>query len=394
MRPLRIRTRLTLVFALAFFAAGLILVAVNYTLVERRLTPDGVSPATILERAGIELLPGLQLPDGTEPGPGPFAFVPITTDGRTLTEVMEAVEEQFRSETLTEIVTASLVAVLVVGAGAAGVGRAVAGRALAPVAAVTATARRSGASNLSERVGLAGPDDEVKELADTFDDMLDRVERGFDAQRSFAALASHELRTPLSVIRVEADNLVQEGTAPEVRAAAGRIRDSVVRSDRLIGQLLAITRSRGSLPEPVAVDLTELVGDVVSAHADEAAGLGVELDLDLGDARVHGHTALLESMVGNLVVNAVVHNVAGGRAAVSVGTTGGRARVVVENGGPVLTADDVERILQPFERLSRSRGHGLGLSVVQEVARAHGADLVVAPRGGGGLRVEVVFPPS
>lgn len=394
MRPLRIRTRLTLVFALAFLAAGLILVALNYSLVERRLTPDRVRPATMLERAGIELLPGLQPPDDTELSRGPLASVPITTDGRTLPEVIQAVEEQFRTETLTEIVTGSLIALAVAGAGAVVVGRSAAGRALSPVEAITATARRSSASNLSERVGLVGPDDEIKELADTFDDMLDRVERGFESQRSFAGLASHELRTPLSVIRVEADNLIHEGTEPEVQAAAGRIRDSVVRSDRLIGQLLAITQSRGVLPEPTVVDLAEVVGDVVSGHAAEAAHLGVELDLEIGEARVHGHGALLEAMAGNLVRNAIVHNVPGGRAVVSVTTSDGRARLVIENGGPVLTSGDVERILQPFERLSRSRGHGLGLSVVQEVVAVHDADLTVEPRSEGGLRIEVAFPPA
>jgi signal transduction histidine kinase len=280
-----------------------------------------------------------------------------------------------------------------------GLGWVVAGRVLRPLQRITATAKRLSERTLDQRIALDGPDDELKELADTFDQMLMRLDAAFDSQRRFAANASHELRTPLAITRTEVDVALADPdtSQAELRAMAERVRDATGRSERLIEGLLTLARSEREprLWEPV--DMADAAAQALQhgRHADAAAGLRVVTRL--GPAPVAGDPALLERMVANLVENAVRHNQPGGWLEVATGTDGGWAVVRVANGGRAIPPDRVESLFEPFCRLdvrvaSPTRGAGLGLSIVRSVVRAHGGHTTARARPGGGLEVTVRLP--
>ena len=276
-----------------------------------------------------------------------------------------------------------------------------AGRALQPVGRVTATARRLSEENLGDRIALDGPPDELKELADTFDDMLARLDAAFDSQRRFVANASHELRTPLAVIRTEVDVTLGDPAAStaELRTMGEVVREASVRADRLVDALLVLARSdaqsRAGLQQREPVDLAGLVPSALAAVAAEAAARQLAMSTETRSAPVEGDPELLERLVGNLVENAVRHNVDGGWVAVSTGTDPG-PWLSVRNTGPALPAGEVDELFQPFRRggtaRTASRGAGLGLSIVRAVAAAHGGAVSATARPDGGLEVTVHLP--
>jgi signal transduction histidine kinase len=265
---------------------------------------------------------------------------------------------------------------------------------------ITAHARRASQSTLADRIDLRGPPDELRELADTFDAMLDRLQAAFEAQRRFAAQASHELRTPLAIMRAEADVALN---APDVtereRRLAEAIQHATERSERLVDGLLALARSESTLRDDTRVDLAELVGDVVGEQALAADAAGVELDLDLGevDVTVSGDRALLWRLVGNLVENAIRYNQPKGWARVSVGVDGGQAVLRVANSGPRVASETVEALFEPFRRgvgsgRDRPAGFGLGLAIARTVVLAHGGEIEAAAPASGGLVVTARIP--
>lgn len=397
-RGTSIRVRLTVLFGVTFLVAGLGLVALNYYLVDNELSafPE-TGRRQLVEDFG--LIPGsdsgfIRVPGEGFDARGGFGEL-ILEDGRTLAQAIEDFESELRAEFLNSILVQSLIALAVVAVIAVAAGWFMSRRALAPVAEIIQTTRGFSETNLSKRVDLHGPEDELKELADTLDDMLDRVEVGYENQRNFSAYASHELRTPLTVMRVEADNLLDSADASEpARAFARTIQGEVDRSETLISQLLAITRSRSGNIDMQSVDLADLVGEVVAAAVKLADRSGIELELTLDDAVTDGDPVLLRSLTRNLVTNGIVHNQSGGKATVGVGTQAGRATLTVENTGAELTSDDVKRIYKPFEQINedRSSGLGLGLAVVGSIAQVHNATVSAIPRRGGGLITTVQFP--
>ena len=320
-------------------------------------------------------------------------------DGRSLTseQFTSLVRDSARGELLR---SAGLVfaVIAVVGVVAAYV---LAGRALQPVSRVTSTARRLSEETLDQRISLDGPQDELKELADTFDAMLARLDAAFDSQRRFVANASHELRTPLSVIRTEVDVTLGDpgATTAELRTMGEVVREASIRADRLVDALLVLARSdaqsRSGLAQREPVDLATLVPAAVAAVAAEASARGLRVSTEVRTAPVEGDPHLLERLVGNLVENAVRHNVDGGWVEVRTGLASG-AFLSVLNSGPAVPAGDVEELFQPFRRggtaRTGSRGAGLGLSIVRAVAAAHGGAVSAAPRTGGGLEVTVDLP--
>jgi signal transduction histidine kinase len=372
-RPvLTLRLRLTLLYGglLAVVAATLLGVAL-----------------VVLDRAVRSLprfAPGVQLNVG---------------DGRSLTseQFTELVRDSARGELLR---SAGLVfaVIAVVGVVAAYV---LAGRALQPVSRVTSTARRLSEETLDQRISLDGPPDELKELADTFDAMLARLDAAFDSQRRFVANASHELRTPLSVIRTEVDVTLGDPGAStgELRTMGEVVREASIRADRLVDALLVLARSdaqsRSGLAQREPVDLATLVPAAVAAVEVEASARGLVVSTEVRPAPVEGDPQLLERLVGNLVENAVRHNVDGGWVTVRTGSGSG-AFLSVLNTGPAVPAGDVEELFQPFRRggtaRTASRGAGLGLSIVRAVAAAHGGAVSAAPRIEGGLEVTVNLP--
>jgi signal transduction histidine kinase len=322
-----------------------------------------------------------------------------------LQEQLHAQFEQARRDTLDTMLVASLVSLVVVGLVAAVFGWVSARRALRPLQQITATARRVADSSLHERIALAGPEDEIKDLADTFDAMLERLDRGFDSQRRFVANAAHELRTPLTLNRALIEVALDDPQAPAaVRDLGATLLAVNQRHERLIDGLLTLASSEQRLDDAAPVDLAEAARHAATECRDDARAAGVDLRVRCRPARVTGDPVLLERLVHNLVDNAIRYNVpADGHVTVTTDEVDGMAVLGVENSGPSIAESDVPRLFEPFRRLPGTdrladplaragRGAGLGLSIVRAVAEAHGGDVRARPRVGGGLVIRVRVP--
>ena len=272
------------------------------------------------------------------------------------------------------------------------------GRTLRPLSTLTRTARALSESSLDQRIALTGPRDEVADLADTFDDMLGRLQAAFDAERRFVANASHELRTPLAVIRTEVEVTTADPAADveDLRRMGDVVLEATDRANRLLTSLLVLARTQGrgvSVHQPV--DLADLVGPALSAVGAELAERGLTVSVDALPAPVRGDPALLDRLVGNLVENAVRHNVSAGWIRISTGTdtAGGSGLLEVVSSGPVVDPRALAELFEPFRQGQRPRtghrGTGLGLSIVRAVVAAHGGTVGAVPVPGGGLRVTV-----
>lgn len=372
-----LRLRLTLFYGGLLAMVGAALLAMSAVLLDRALT-------SVLRFPPGAVVPAVD-PDGNRFG----------VDARRFAE---AVIHDARGDLLTTGAVAFGV-VVVVGAVA---GYVLAGQALQPVSRVTATARRLSTETLHDRIGMAGPDDELKELADTFDGMLARLDAAFDSQRRFVANASHELRTPLAVIRTEVDVALADphATVGDLRRMAEVVRDATGRADRLVESLLVLARSeaqeRQGLERRERVDLAVLVAGAVRALAAEAEGRGVTVRTETGSALVLGDASLLDGLVGNLVENAIRHNVDHGRVEVRTGTDHRGAWLTVCNTGTPVDSRTVPDLFAPFRRggtaRTATRGAGLGLSIVRAVASAHGGEATARSLPDGGLDVSVRLP--
>jgi len=277
------------------------------------------------------------------------------------------------------------------------IGWAMAGHVLAPLQRITGTARRVSEQRLDERIDVTGPHDELRELGETLNSMLDRLEDSFGAQRRFVANASHELRGPMTVIRSEAEVALAnpEPDLDELRGMAESVVHASRRTEALLASLLILARGQRGLVRTGPVDLAEVAQAALDSSSAVAAAESVRLTAELTPAAVEGDTALLERLVANLIENGVRYNRPGGF--VEVRTRAGVASVelTVENSGPPVAAADAARLAEPFERLAReadAKGAGLGLSIVRAVSEAHGGTLAIEPRSEGGLTVAVRLP--
>jgi signal transduction histidine kinase len=277
----------------------------------------------------------------------------------------------------------------------------VAGRFLEPVRAITSTARAISATSLHERLNLQGPDDDLKELADTFDELLARLERSFEYERRFAASASHELRTPLATMRVWLDvAMAKPGPLPpQTIALADRLRSELDHVDALLESLLTLARTQqGPAEDRSTLALSTIAAAAIEQRAAAIAGMALHVGHHpCPHARVTGSETLLSRMAGNVIDNAVRHNQPGGWVRISAETQESLARLVVENSGTTLTREDVGQLAQPFrrpgaERTGSGNGTGLGLSIVKAIAEAHGGSLSLHARADGGLRVVITLP--
>ncbi len=273
------------------------------------------------------------------------------------------------------------------------------GRLLRPLHEVTATARTLSASSLGERIRLDGPRDEVAELADTFDAMLDRLQATFDSQQRFVANASHELRTPLSVIRTELDVTLSDpqANAAELRRMAEVVRGASDRSEQLVEALLLLARTDGTgiaVREPV--DMAVLVASAWRAVQDMAAERELEVAFDTPPASTVGDPSLLERVAGNLLENAIRHNVDQGWIRVRLVSDEHWTELRVASSGPPIAAEEVTALFEPFRRAGVARtargGAGLGLSIVRAIVQAHGGEVSGRPVEGGGLEVFARLP--
>ncbi|HWE68211.1 MAG TPA: HAMP domain-containing sensor histidine kinase [Acidimicrobiales bacterium] len=385
LRPrLTVRSRLTLLYTGLFAACGAILVTVSYTLVaqlgtsEQGQKPSSTDLASIMSRCRSQQ-------------PSTHVNKPA------LAQCISSLEQQLgaqhqRSLTLSHLLLFSLITLAAVIALAAILGWIFAGRSLRPVHRITAAARAASEHNLSARVALHGPRDELSELAETFDEMLSRLQAAFESQRQFIANASHELRTPLAVMRTSVDVVLnnENSSTDDLRSMGEDIRGAVDHAEHLIGALLILARSDRGLTLREEVDLAAVAENVL-----EAAGMGDQrIHARLDPAVISGDPVLAERLVGNLLDNAVRYNSAAGDIWISTSTSA-TCQLTVENTGPVISLADVDRIFQPFQRLSERTSHegsGLGLAIVASIAAIHGGAATARPRKEGGLTVTVTIP--
>jgi signal transduction histidine kinase len=277
-------------------------------------------------------------------------------------------------------------------------------QALRPIARLTQTAQALSTETLDQRINLGGPDDELRELADTFDEMLGRLDQAFDSQRLFVANASHELRTPLSVILTELEVTLSDPDASpeELRRMGSVVAAAAERAQRLVNSLLTLARLQavggaGELEVSEPVDLSRLVPGALRAVTAEAEEKGVRVETEIEEAVTAGDPRLLERLIGNLVENAIRHNVADGWLRITTGQTNDKVWLHVANGGSVIPGGDVDRLFEPFRRgagkaRTATRGAGLGLAIVRLIVEAHQGRLQAAAPPFGGLAVRVELP--
>ena len=328
-----------------------------------------------------------------------IADLPLTTVGRVQAHTAGGRYGPVRSLTnLPEVLAYSAIALAVLAAASIALGWLVADRALRPLRVITSAAGAASASSLRERLSVAGGYEEFRELGDTLNGLFARLESAFDSQRHFVANASHELRTPLAAERTVLQVALADpaASAESLRAACRQLLQLGEQQERLVNALLTLAAGQRGLRHREPFDLAEVTSLVVAGRQPDADGRGVRVATSLGQAVVTGDPALAESLVANLVDNAMRHNVPDGHVLVSTGTHGGRPRLCVSNSGPVIPQGEVGRLLEPFQQLDGERtrhdgGHGLGMAIVAAVASAHAADLTVRARPGGGLDVTVTF---
>jgi signal transduction histidine kinase len=367
------RVRLTALYGALFLATGGTMVAIVYILQSHAVNTKPW--IVVLDKSALRSLGHAGLQGPVSPGQLPAAVA--ASHSSSLLHLL--------------VITVSAIAAL----GIVGIlaGWWLAGRVLRPLRRITATARRLSSRNLDERIALPGPADELKELADTFDSMLARLERAFDDQRRFIANVSHELRTPLAIQRT----IIELGLPSPAPADVAKARDELLeanrRTERLINGLLSLARSDCGLEhaDPVALDV--LVTEVADSFRQGAAAAGVRIELDTRPAAVTGDRVLLTQLVANLVQNAVRYNQPGGYVRIEVSPDAG---LRVSNTGPPVPQDNVAALFEPFVRLAPTRtgadGAGLGLSIVRAICRAHGTSAAASARPGGGLDVRIPLP--
>jgi signal transduction histidine kinase len=384
-----VRTRLTILYGILFVFSGALLltissgVAVGTSSSEARPAAINPAPGSPLDRANARIHQlQAQISQLQSQAAGP-------SSENTLSHVL---------------LTSSLIALAIMTVISAGLGWLVAGRALRPVRQMTAAAQRISEDSLHERLAVQGPEDELKELGDTIDGLLERLEIAFSAQRRFVANASHELRTPLTTMRASLDVALAkpDPAPPQTVALAGRLRAELDKIDRLLEAFLVLARAQHrALPGRAVIPLDYVVGAALAdqAAAISAMNLTVQEADSLGSAWVTGSQALITRMVENVIDNAVCHNTEGGWIRIVSRTAAGRARLIVENGGPLLDQQQVAGLSEPFRRIGADRtgsdkGSGLGLSIVAAIAEAHGGTVDLQARSSGGLRVTINLPAS
>jgi signal transduction histidine kinase len=370
------RLYLTMVYGGLFLASGTGLLGLTYWLAATRFPVTGRHSGT---------------------GQGGPLLLPSQQQAAALAAQAQSVQE--RAAALHSLLMMSGIALVVMTVISVGLGWLVAGRLLRPLRMITTAARRISASNLHERLAMTGPDDELRELCDTFDGLLGRLERAFDAQRQFVANASHELRTPLArqraFIEVALDDA--ERTVDSLEKACARVLVASEQQERLIDALLTLAQSQRGLNLREPVDLSAVVGDVLQTRQAQAQGQGLRVTARLAAAPVLGDARLAERLAVNLVANAIVHNIPGGWIEIATGMSGGSALLSVSNTGPVIPPAEIKRLFEPFQRLAADRigGHrgvGLGLSIVKAITDAHDAQLTAQALPGGGLAIQARFP--
>jgi signal transduction histidine kinase len=425
-----IRLRLTLTYTGLFLVAGASLLVVNYVLVSRREHRSGTAVSIVCKQspalglsgnvggAAVGFTGALKSEDNVPPGctkvTGPPQQIPVPQDiatqpldsAKQRLATLAQVAAQGQDHTLHSLEVESAIALGLMAVASLGLGWWIAGRALRPVHRITSTARRLSEETLHERIGLEGPEDELKELADTFDAMLGRLDRAFAGQRRFVANASHELRTPLATERVLIDEALanRRASPDELRSILVELRANNEQTERLIDALLVLARSEEGVERWLPVDLGAVAAAAVEQARTEAATVGVDIRADLAPATTMGDPLLLSRLVGNLVENAIRHNrsrdgwveveVCSAEGQSAEGPEPGEIRLRVTNSGRVLAPEHIPALFEPFRRDAdrTGTGFGLGLSIVESVVRAHDGRVDTMVPAAGGLEVVIHLP--
>ena len=389
--PQKVRTRLTLIYAAPFLVAGLAVWGLALFVLERVILPT--SPAASLIASGKL---------GGSVAPLCQAY---TTTSTALCERAYAAYYagtvagmQAQQNTLAKLLAFWALGLGVMTVASGGLGWYISGRLLRPVREITETARRASEQHLGERLALTGPRDELKELADTFDDMLERLDAAFATQRRFVANASHELRTPLTVMRTAIDVTLAKPspTAAQLTDMAVRVRRSIDKAESMIEALLTIAVSDQGKLSTEFTDLATMAEDAIDAAAPTIERLNLRVDAQLDPAEITGDPQLLERMISNLVDNAVRHNEPGGWIRLRTGRGAAAAYLEIANSGPFIPDDAVSSLFEPFRRMEARTGArdgvGLGLSIARSVVTAHHATVTASSQPAGGLDISVQIP--
>ena len=384
------RTRLAVFYAVLFLLAGVLLLALTYSLAAALLLPGPAPAPKPLTPQESELL-ALCKPLPTSPS--------LLAKCNHLIDIVGA-GPKARGDALAALRIASAIGLGILAIAAAGLGWLASGRALRPMRSITEAARRASELRLGQRVALTGPDDEFKELADTFDVMLERLDAAFTSQKRFVANAAHELRTPLTAMRTAIEVTLSKPTrTPEqLEAMAARVQRSVERAEATVEALLTLATSEVGPTAQDAIDLATAAEDALDATHAATDQRHIKVDATLEPALARGDRVLLERMIANLVENAVRHNNAGGWIGIRTIQQGDSAVFEIANTGASVPAEQIPTLFEPFarakQRLNSSDGVGLGLSIASAIARAHNATITARPRPGGGLEMSVTIPTS
>ncbi|MGW1995211.1 HAMP domain-containing sensor histidine kinase [Embleya sp. NPDC001921] len=391
------RARLALMYGGVSLVVGTVLLGIVYWFVDQRLSrqlPIAMAKTLALDTSvptSAKVCDPLYVGQAQPAQPAPGSPAQGTT---VPSEVIRRATDAGQDVTMSQLLTVLIAALLLLAVTSILVGWWMSGRVLRPVHKITATARRLSEHNLHERIAMPGPDDELKRLADTFDGMLDRLEKSFDSRRLFVANASHELRTPLTIQRTAIEiGLADPHSPQDIVETREQLLALNRRNERLIDGLLNLAVSERGNVQATAVALDELAADVLRQTGPAAEQAGVRIDANLAPGTVSGDPLLLRQLVTNLVENAVRHNHAGGF--VTVGVSAGSLRV--RNTGPVIPADRIPELYEPFRRFRPNRtgstqGSGLGLSIVQAIVHAHAARITTIANHHGGLTIAIALP--
>ena len=376
-----VRLRLTALYGGLFLASGTGLLAIT-NILARSL------PGPVFHIPAIRPRPAL----GARPS---HTAAPSTA----YLQQVAAQEVHQHAAALNQLLAVSAIALGITAIASAALGWLVAGRVLRPLREMTATARAISVDNLHQRLAVPGPGDELKDLGDTIDGLLERLQAAFDAQRQFVASASHELRTPLTLTRTLLQMVLTDShpTLARYRSTCQDLLEASDQQEQLIEALLTLARSQRGLDRREPLDLATITTGVLQALQPQAAARGLAVSAAIAPAPVLGDDRLLQRLVTNLADNAIRHNIPGGRISIRVTADGEHPSLTITNTGPAIPADQVSRLLQPFQRLPATRpadgdGLGLGLSIVAAIANAHDATLAISPGPHGGLGIDISFP--
>jgi signal transduction histidine kinase len=395
-----VRARIALACAGLFLVTGSAFVAATYTLADRSFAASSVARQAAANQTATKGTPDqtqlLKICQKEQLGP-PMTDAQLAQCKEAFAGGAAFGATNQRDRDLHQLLLWSLVGLVGGTIVAGGLGWSIGRRILRPLHKVTSAAQRASQEHLDERIHLDGPNDELKELADTFDDMLDRLDRAFASQRRFVANASHELRTPLTSMRTLIDVAMAKParTTEGLEILVGRVRDAVDQSEAIIDSLLTLARSDRGLTIRELVDLEAAALDAIDQTGTVARESDITVEANLSAAPIPGDRVLVERLVTNLVDNAIRYNFEGGSIHVETGTADGQSYLSVTNSGPLVQESKLPSLFEPFTRLEQrvtnGQGVGLGLSIVASVVAAHGGHLEADTLANGGLKITVRF---